>query len=192
MRLAFVTTVAAAALSLSVAAVAQTGGGGAGGPGGGASSGSAGGGASGGGTGTSGGAGGGTGTTGAGGGAASGSGGGGAGTSGGAAGTGTSGSAAGTGGGGASGSGSVTLSTQQRSQAVQALSSVSIQPVQENVTVTVGQSLPTTVTQLVDCPQTLESLITGVRDCKVVLINNRYYIIEGGTRRVVTIIERSS
>jgi len=62
--------------------------------------------------------------------------------------------------------------------------------VRENIHVTVGQTLPTTVTQLVDCPPTLVSLITGVRDCKVVLVGNRYYIVEGGSRRVVTTIER--
>jgi hypothetical protein len=54
----------------------------------------------------------------------------------------------------------------------------------------VGQTVPTTVTQLVDCPSTLESLITGVRDCKVVLVGDRYYIVEGSSRRVVTVIER--
>jgi len=62
--------------------------------------------------------------------------------------------------------------------------------VRENIHVTVGQTLPTTVTQLVDCPPTLVSLITGVRDCKVVLVGNRYYIVEGSSRRVVTTIER--
>jgi hypothetical protein len=46
------------------------------------------------------------------------------------------------------------------------------------------------VTRLVDCPETLESLITGIRDCKVVLIKDRYYIVEGSSRRVVTLIER--
>jgi len=61
--------------------------------------------------------------------------------------------------------------------------------VRENVTISVGQPVPTTVTQLVDCPTTLESLITGVRDCKVVRVGNRYYIVEGSTRRVVTTIE---
>ena len=60
------------------------------------------------------------------------------------------------------------------------------------MTVTVGQTLPTTVTELVACPETLESLITGIRDCRVVLIGDRYYIVEGPTRRVVTVIERTS
>jgi hypothetical protein len=86
----------------------------------------------------------------------------------------------------------VTLSGQQRTQAVQALRGVNIQPIREHVTISVGQTLPTTVTQLVDCPPTLVSLITGVSNCKVVLVGDRYYIIEGGSRRVVTVIERSS
>ncbi|MDQ5852495.1 MAG: DUF1236 domain-containing protein [Chloroflexota bacterium] len=73
---------------------------------------------------------------------------------------------------------------------VQSLSSVNIQPVRENITVSVGQTLPTTVTQLVSCPETLVSLITGINDCRVVLVGDRYYIVEGSTRRVVTVIER--
>jgi hypothetical protein len=67
---------------------------------------------------------------------------------------------------------------------------VNITPVRENINITVGQTVPTTVTHLVDCPTTLESLITGVRDCKIVLVGNRYYIVEGSSRRVVTVIER--
>ena len=86
--------------------------------------------------------------------------------------------------------GSVSLSTEQRTQAVQTLRSVNIQPVQENISISVGQTLPTTVTRLVDCPPTLVSLITGVRDCKVVLVGDRYYIVEGSSRRVVTVVQR--
>jgi hypothetical protein len=82
------------------------------------------------------------------------------------------------------------LSGTQRTQAVETLRSVNIQPVQENISISVGQTVPATVTRLVDCPPTLESLITGVRDCKVVLVGNRYYIVEGSSRRVVTVIER--
>lgn len=202
MRVLFMTTLAAAALSLSAVAWAQTSGGGSGG-----SSGSSGGttvapqsggsgGASGSGSGTS--SGGNTGGTrgGTSGGAASG-------TSGGAAG-GTSGSTSSSGaatGGAATGMSSgtaatsnsstpVNISGEQRTRAVETLRSVNIRPVQQNVTITVGQTVPTTVTELVDCPTTLESLITGVRDCKVVLVGNRYYIVEGGSRRVVTVIER--
>jgi hypothetical protein len=54
----------------------------------------------------------------------------------------------------------------------------------------VSQTVPTTVTHLLDCPQALESLITGVRDCKVVLAGNWNYIVKGSIRRVVTVIER--
>ncbi|MBD2750637.1 hypothetical protein IC232_28715 [Microvirga sp. BT688] len=119
---------------------------------------------------------------------------GGAGTSGGAA-SGTSGGTAGTSGtasGTTSSSSSTTVNItgEQRTQAVQTLRSVNIRPVQQNVTITVGQTVPTTVTELVDCPTILESLITGVRDCKVVLVGDRYYILEGSSRRVVTVIER--
>jgi hypothetical protein len=179
MRMAFLSTVAVAAVSLSVAATAQvgsgtnssegsivvatTGGGTSGG-------GTTGGGTSGGGT-TSGGT-----------------------TSGGttSGGTTSGGTAAGSGTvtTGETGAGNVQITGEQRTRAVQTLRTINIQPVQENVTVTVGQPLPTTVTRLVDCPQTLESLITGVRDCKVVLIGNRYYVVEGSSRRVLTVIEQ--
>ncbi len=213
MRVMLMTTVALAALSLSAVSVAQTSGGS------GSSSGSSGGttvapqtgssgGASGGGPGTSGS---GAGTSGgAASGTSSGSGAGGTsgGTSGGAAsgasggtsgsgtssgGAATSGAATGTSGGTAgstSSSTTVNISGEQRTRAVETLRSVNIRPVQQNVTITVGQTVPTTVTELVDCPTTLESLITGVRDCKVVLVGDRYYIVEGSSRRVVTVIER--
>jgi hypothetical protein len=46
------------------------------------------------------------------------------------------------------------------------------------------------LTELVDCPTTLESLITGVWDCKVVLVGDRYSIVRGRSRRVVPVIER--
>jgi len=214
MRVALLTTVAAAALSLSVAAVAQTSGGASGGSSGGSSggttvapgtSGGASGGTSGGtsggaASGTSGGTSGGTtsgGTTsgGAAGGTSSGAAGGTSGgtssgtTSGGAA-SGTSGGTAGGTAAGASSSTTVNITGEQRTRAVETLRSVNIRPVQQNVTISVGQTVPTTVTELVDCPTTLESLITGVRDCKVVLVGNRYYIVEGSSRRVVTVIER--
>jgi len=54
----------------------------------------------------------------------------------------------------------------------------------------VGQTLPTTATQLVSFPATLVSLITGINGCRVVLGGDRYDIVEGSTRRVVTVIER--
>lgn len=208
MRKALLTTVTAAALSLSFAAMAQTSGGSSGGtsggssggattvpspsgPAGGTSGGTSSGGAA---SGTSGG-------TSSGGAAGSTSGGASGGTSGGAASgttssgaaSGTTGGATGTSGGAAAGTSSSTtinITGEQRTRAVETLRSVNVRPVQQNVTITVGQTVPTTVTELVDCPTTLESLITGVRDCKVVLVGDRYYIVEGSSRRVVTVIER--
>jgi hypothetical protein len=41
-----------------------------------------------------------------------------------------------------------------------------------------------------DCPPTLLSLVTRIRECKVVLVNNRYVIVEPSTRRIMTVIER--
>lgn len=89
---------------------------------------------------------------------------------------------------GTGGGTSVTLTTEQRTKAVETLKGVSVQPVQGDVNITVGQPVPQSVTTLVDCPQTLTSLITGVQNCKVVRAGNQYYIVEGGTRRVVTTI----
>ncbi|MXQ11167.1 DUF1236 domain-containing protein [Microvirga makkahensis] len=215
MRIALLTTVAAAAFSLSLAAVAQTSGGSSSGSSGGSSggttvapstsgggsagtSGGASGGASGstssGTSGTSGGTSGGT-SSGASGGTSGGTNSSGAasGTTSGGAASGTSGGTAGTSGGaaaGASSSTTVNITGEQRTRAVETLRSVNIRPVQQNITISVGQTVPTTVTELVDCPTTLESLITGVRDCKVVLVDDRYYIVEGSSRRVVTVIER--
>ncbi|WP_262267372.1 hypothetical protein [Microvirga yunnanensis] len=212
MRKALLTTVAAAAFSLSLAAVAQTSGGSSGGASGGSSGGTtvapstSGGGSGGAASGTSGGTSGGTSSGGSGGAAGGTSGGAAGGTSGGAAsgtssggaasGTTSSGAASGTSGtsggaaAGASSSTTVNITGEQRTRAVESLRSVNISPVRENINITVGQTVPTTVTQLVDCPTTLESLITGVRDCKVVLVGDRYYIVEGSSRRVVTVIER--
>ena len=84
---------------------------------------------------------------------------------------------------------SVSLTTEQRTQAVQALQGVTVQPVQESVNISVGQPVPESVTTLVDCPTTLASLITGVQNCKVIRSGNQYYIVEGGSRRVVTTIQ---
>ncbi len=83
------------------------------------------------------------------------------------------------------------ITTEQRTQAVQALRTVNVRPVRENVTVTVGQTVPTTVVDdLVACPETLVSLITGIRECRVLLVGDTYYIVEGSSRRVVTTISR--
>ena len=91
--------------------------------------------------------------------------------------------------GGTAGTGSVTLSGEQRTRAVQTLRTANIREVRESVTVSVGQTLPATITELHPCPETLLSLLTGIRECRVVLINGRYYIVEPGSRRVVTVIE---
>jgi hypothetical protein len=85
----------------------------------------------------------------------------------------------------------VNITAEQRTQVVQSLSSVNITPVRENITVTVGQTVPTTVVDnLVACPQTLLSIITGIQQCRVLLVGNTYYIVDGSTRRVITTVSR--
>jgi hypothetical protein len=72
-----------------------------------------------------------------------------------------------------------------------ASSSVGVLDVRENITVTVGQTVPTTVVDnLVVCPQTLVSLITGIQQCRVLLVGSTYYIVDGSSRRVITTISR--
>jgi hypothetical protein len=71
------------------------------------------------------------------------------------------------------------------------LRSANIQPLTNvNFEVRTGATIPASVTTLQDCPPTLLSLVTGIRECKVVLVNNRYVIVEPSTRRIVTVIER--
>jgi hypothetical protein len=87
-------------------------------------------------------------------------------------------------------SGTARTCTLQHTQAVPTLRIVNIPTVQEYVNITVGQTMPTTVTTLVDCRPTLDSLIAGARDCKVVRVGDRYYIVEGSSRRVMVVIEQ--
>ncbi|WP_445504863.1 DUF1236 domain-containing protein [Microvirga sp. G4-2] len=208
MRVALLTTVAAAALSLSVAAIAQTSGGSGGSTGGtsGGMSGGASGGASGGTTvvpqsgGTSGPT---TGSSGTSGGASSGTS---AGTSSGTSGTasggttsGTTSGAAGTRtGGAASTTGSTSSSTninvtnEQRTEITRAFSSVRTQPLNDvNFSVSVGTVIPeTVVTRLEACPNEVIRILHGLPECRYVIVRDQVVIVEPKTRRIVTVIER--
>ena len=91
--------------------------------------------------------------------------------------------------GGGTGVNAVPLTVEQRTQAVTVLRGANVQPV-TGVTLAVGQTVPTTVTQtqMVACPATLQSMITGIQNCQVVNAGGTYYVVEGGSRRVVTSI----
>ena len=82
---------------------------------------------------------------------------------------------------------STPLTVEQRTQAMTVLRGANVQPV-TGVTLSVGQPVPATVTQMVACPATLTSLVTGVQNCQVVMAGGTYYIVDGGSRRVVTSI----
>lgn len=220
MRMVLLTTVAAAAFSLSVAAIAQTSGGSGSGAGGasGGSSGSVTGGSSGGAAGgtsvrppsgtmggaspggsnettgsTSGGAS--SGTSGSGlGGAASSDTSGGA-SDGAASGRTRSGSSSTTEG-AASTTGStstnINVTSEQRTEITRVFSSVDAQPVNDvNFSVSVGTVVPeTVVTRLSACPSEVVRILEGLPECRYVIVRDQVVIVEPGTRRIVTVIER--
>jgi Protein of unknown function (DUF1236) len=216
MRYGLLTTAAVAALGLSVAVgIAQTtGSGNSSGGGSGMSSGSSGGAASPGGSsgsmgaGSSGGASGGTSGTSAGSGSqqrpaaaapstGSGTSGQASGTAGGASGT-TSGQASGTARGaagtatGSVGTGSINLTNEQRTTVTRAFSSVNVTPLTDvNFEVRSGVVLPATV-NLHPCPNEVIHVLSGVRECRFVVVRNQIVIVEPSSRRIVTVIQRSS
>jgi hypothetical protein len=56
--------------------------------------------------------------------------------------------------------------------------------------VNVGTVVPDTVTTLYDCPDTVERILTGLPECKYVVVRDQVVIIEPRTRKIVTVIER--
>jgi hypothetical protein len=87
--------------------------------------------------------------------------------------------------------GSISVSNEQRTQIRQSFRSVNVSPVTDvNFSVSVGSTLPTTVTTLHDCPDAVERLLTGVPECKFIVVRDQIVIVEPKTRRIVTVIER--
>ncbi|QFU14869.1 DUF1236 domain-containing protein [Microvirga thermotolerans] len=198
MRVTFLTTVAAAVLSMSVAALAQTGGGTSGGTSGGAAGGAAGG--------TSG--------------SVSGSPSGGAstgtsapamrpsgspsggtaqpsaGASGSMSGTTSSGTTSGTASGSAphttgSTSTNVTVSNEQRTEISHAFRSVQVEPLTNvNFSISVGAVVPASVTTLHTCPSDVVRILNGLPECRYMVVRDKIVIVEPSTRKIVTVIER--
>jgi Protein of unknown function (DUF1236) len=87
--------------------------------------------------------------------------------------------------------GSINVSNEQRTQIRQSFRTVNVSPVTDvNFSVSVGSTLPTTVTTLHDCPDTVERLLTGLPECKFIVVRDQIVIVEPRTRRIVTVIER--
>jgi hypothetical protein len=112
------------------------------------------------------------------------------GTSGGAASTagasGTSGSA------GASTTGSINVSSEQRTQLRQHFTHVNVQPL-TSVTLDVrpGVIIPADVTALHTCPPDVVRILQGLPECRFVVVRDQIVIVEPRTRRIVTVIEQS-
>ncbi|MBF9198204.1 DUF1236 domain-containing protein [Microvirga sp. BT290] len=55
--------------------------------------------------------------------------------------------------------------------------------------VSVGSTVPTSVTTLYDCPDNVERILTGLPECKYIVVRDQIVILEPRTRRIVTVIE---
>jgi hypothetical protein len=87
--------------------------------------------------------------------------------------------------------GSINVSNEQRTQIRQSFRTVNVSPVTDvNFSVSVGSTLPTTVTTLHDCPDAVERLLTGLPECKFIVVRDQIVIVEPRTGRIVTVIER--
>ncbi|KAB0266977.1 DUF1236 domain-containing protein [Microvirga brassicacearum] len=85
----------------------------------------------------------------------------------------------------------VSVSSEQRTEITRAFSGVNVQPLTNvEFNVSVGASVPASVTTLYDCPNTVERILTGLPECKYVVIRDQIVIVEPSTRRIVTVIER--
>jgi hypothetical protein len=72
-----------------------------------------------------------------------------------------------------------------------AFSSVNVQPLTNvNFNVSVGATIPASVTTLHTCPGEVIRYLDGLTECRFVIVNNRIVIVEPSSRRIVTVIER--
>jgi hypothetical protein len=46
------------------------------------------------------------------------------------------------------------------------------------------------VTTLYDCPDNVQRILTGLPECKYIVVRDQVVILEPRTRRIVTVIER--
>jgi len=82
------------------------------------------------------------------------------------------------------------VTSEQRTQITESFRRVNVQPL-TNVTfsVSVGSTIPTSVTTLYDCPDNVERILTGLPECKYVVVRDQIVIVEPSSRRIVTVIE---
>ena len=87
--------------------------------------------------------------------------------------------------------GSIHVTSEQRTQLSQTFRSVNVQPLNNvNFSISVGSTVPTSVTTLYDCPNNVERILTGLPACKYIVVRDQVVIVEPSSRRIVTVIER--
>ena len=84
------------------------------------------------------------------------------------------------------------LSSEQRTQITRSFSSVRVSPVTNvNFAVSVGTVIPTTV-ELHEVPAEIVRIVPAYRGYRFFIVRNEIVIVEPGSRRIVTVIERSA
>jgi hypothetical protein len=82
------------------------------------------------------------------------------------------------------------VTSEQRTQISRSFTSVNVQPLTNvEFSVSVGSTVPTSVTTLYDCPDNVERILTGLPECKYIVVRDQIVILEPRTRRIVTVIE---
>jgi hypothetical protein len=87
--------------------------------------------------------------------------------------------------------GSINLSAENRTEVTRVFSSVRTEPVTNvNFNIAVGTVVPTTVTALHECPSEVERLITGLPDCRFIVVRDKIVLVEPSSRRIVLVLDR--
>jgi hypothetical protein len=85
-----------------------------------------------------------------------------------------------------------TLQGEQRTQVVRSFSSVNVTPVTEvNFSVSTGTVIPQTV-ELREVPADVIQVVPAYRGYRFFVVRNQIVIVEPGSRKIVTVIERTS
>jgi len=95
-----------------------------------------------------------------------------------------------TGGQAATTTGSVNISTENRTEVTRVFRSVRTEPVSVNFNVAVGTVVPQTVTTLHTCPSDVVRLINGLPECRYIVVQDKIVLVEPSSRRVVMVIDR--
>ncbi|GGC80726.1 DUF1236 domain-containing protein [Chelatococcus reniformis] len=85
----------------------------------------------------------------------------------------------------------VNITTEQRTQITRSFSSVKVEPTTNvNFTVSTGTVVPTTI-ELHAVPAEIVRIVPEWRRYRYIVVRDQIVIIEPGTRKIITIIERT-